>query len=109
MIHPGAASGLLTFRLPLLILLLEVLDSPLELPVIFSKAMNVSEDHVFDIGEIVGVLDTVHLFLKLPVGQIGHIVNVCSVFLGGEVESVTEILVLNGQLEVSLHRVFVLL
>ena len=71
--------------------------------------MNVSEDHVFDFGEIVVVLDTVHLLLKLPVGQIGHIVNVCSVFLGGEVESVPKVLVLNRQLEVGLHRVLVLL
>ena len=68
-----------------------------------------SEDHIFDFGEIVGVLDAVHLLLKLPVGQIGHIVNIRSVFLGGEVESVPKILVLNRQLEVGLHRVLVLL
>ena len=100
---------MLTLRLPLLILLLEVLDSPLELPVVFSKAMNVSEDHVFDFREIVGVLNAVHLLFKLPMGQIGHIVNIRSVFLGGEVESVTQVLVLNCQLEVGLHRVLVLL
>ena len=71
--------------------------------------MNVGEDHIFDFGEIVGVLDAIHLLLKLPVGQIGHIVNICSVFLGGEVESVTQVLVLNRQLEVGLHSVLVLL
>ena len=71
--------------------------------------MNVGENHVFDFREIVGVLDAIHLLLKLSVGQIGHIVNVCSVFLGGEIESVTQVLILNRQLEVGLHCVLVLL
>ena len=47
--------------------------------------MYVSEDHVFDFGEIVSVLNAVHFLLKLLVRQIGHIVNIRSVILGGEV------------------------
>ena len=85
LVHPSTASRLLPFCLSLLILLFKVFYSSLELPIIFSEAMNVSEDHVFDFGEIVSVLNAVHFLLKLLVRQIGHIVNIRSVILGGEV------------------------
>ena len=53
LIDPVAASGLLTLCFALLILLLEVLDASLKLPIIFSQAVNVCKNHVFDLGKII--------------------------------------------------------
>ena len=36
-------------HLPLLILLLEVLDAPLKIPVVLSEAVDVREDHILDL------------------------------------------------------------
>mgnify|MGYP007058523053 CR=1 FL=1 len=48
----STTSGLLPHGLALLVFLLEVLDAPLELPIVLHQAVDVRQDHVLDLWKL---------------------------------------------------------
>ena len=94
---------------PLLVLLLKVLYASLKLPVILPETKHMSQDHILEGLQLLLVLDLINRLLKLFRRQIGHVVNTGALFVRNQAESVPEILVLDHELKVRLHRVLVLL
>lgn len=77
--------------------------------VVFAQAENVSQDHVFDLLQLLWALNCLNRFLKTFGLNIWHVVNVCALFVRHEVDSILQVLIFNHQLKVGIHRVVVLL
>lgn len=99
----------LSLYLSLLILVLEVMYTPLELPVLFPETEHVSEDHVLDGLELTLTFDPIESFLELIWYQVGQEVDAGPIGLTYQIQTISQVLVLDHQLEVCLHCIFVLL
>ena len=100
---------LLLLRLSFNESILEILDPPLQVPIIFPQAEHMGEYHVLRLFELFLIRDRANRLLKLARYQVRQVVDAYSVALPKEGNAVPQVLVLHHQLEVGRHCVLVLL